>query len=164
MLNGDSARIDEIGDLMAHDDRPVDQASNEVQFALAIVRMTDAPAKAGRLRTGAPADISDPALCATPPPKPNPLRPTDYGVYAIEGDSLTELQLLPGRPPDIRIAVSAALKMPSRTVPPTGHPKIHRIPPRCRRQYFGPRGSSCRRQGCARVLRRGRRQTARGWR
>ncbi|WP_426434882.1 hypothetical protein [Bradyrhizobium genosp. P] len=64
------------------------------------------------------------APAPTPPPKPNPLRPTDYGVYAIEGDSLTELQLLPGRAPDVRIAVSAALKMPSHTVLPSGHPRF----------------------------------------
>lgn len=58
------------------------------------------------------------------PPKANLLRPTDYGVYAIVNDSLTELQLLPGRPPDIRIAVSAALKIPSRPGLPNGHPKF----------------------------------------
>jgi hypothetical protein len=59
-----------------------------------------------------------------PPAKPDPLRPTDYGVYAISNDQLAELQLLPGRPPDIRVAVSAALKVPSRTVLPNGHPKF----------------------------------------
>jgi hypothetical protein len=59
-----------------------------------------------------------------PPPKPNPLRPTDYGVYAINNDSLAELQLLPGRPPDVRVAVSAALKVPSHTVLPNGHPRF----------------------------------------
>jgi hypothetical protein len=32
--------------------------------------------------------------------------------------------LLPGRPPDIRVAVSAALKMPSHTILPNGHPKF----------------------------------------
>src|SRR5258708_6221097 len=51
-----------------------------------------------------PAQVaSDPA----PEPsraKPATLRPTDYGVYAISNDSLIELQLLPGRPPDIRVA------------------------------------------------------------
>jgi hypothetical protein len=56
--------------------------------------------------------------------KPNPLRPTDYGVYAVGNDSLAELQLLPGRPPDIRVAVSAALKVPSRTILPNGRPKF----------------------------------------
>ncbi|WP_407165400.1 hypothetical protein [Bradyrhizobium sp. ORS 111] len=64
------------------------------------------------------------AAVPAPPPKPNPLRPTDYGVYAVEGDSLTELQLLPGRPPDIRVAVSAALRTPSHTVLSSGHPQF----------------------------------------
>jgi hypothetical protein len=59
-----------------------------------------------------------------PPAKPNPLRPTDYGVYAVDNDSLIELQPLPGRAPDIRVAVSAALKMPGHTVLPNGHPKF----------------------------------------
>jgi hypothetical protein len=58
------------------------------------------------------------------PAKPNPLRPTDYGVYAVSGDSLIELQLLPGRPPDIRVAVSAALRVSSRALLPNGHPKF----------------------------------------
>ena len=61
-----------------------------------------------------------------PPPQAKPalLRPTDYGVYAVSDDSLTELQLLPGRPPDIRVGVSAALKIPSRTFLSNGHPKF----------------------------------------
>jgi hypothetical protein len=58
------------------------------------------------------------------PAKPNPLRPTDYGVYAVSNDSLTELQLLPGRPPDIRVAVSAALTVPNKTFLSNGHPKF----------------------------------------
>jgi hypothetical protein len=69
---------------------------------------------------------SNPApLAAQPSPaRPNPLRPTDYGVYAVNNDSLTELQLLPGRPPDIRVAVSAALTVPNKTFLPNGHPKF----------------------------------------
>jgi hypothetical protein len=64
-----------------------------------------------------------------PPPtptsaKPAPLRPTDYGVYAVSNDALAELHLLPGRAPDIRVAVSAALKTPSETLLPNGHPKF----------------------------------------
>jgi hypothetical protein len=52
------------------------------------------------------------------------LRPTDYGVYAVDNDSLIELQPSPGRAPDIRVAVSAALKMPGHTVLPNGHLKF----------------------------------------
>lgn len=55
----------------------------------------------------------------------SPLRPTDYGVYAAANeDSLTELTLLPGRPPDIRVAVSAAFKAPDQAPLPNGHPKF----------------------------------------
>jgi hypothetical protein len=64
------------------------------------------------------------AVAPSPPAKPKPLRPTDYGVYAVDNDSLIELRPLPGRPPDIRVAVSAALKMPSHTVLPDGHPRF----------------------------------------
>jgi hypothetical protein len=59
-----------------------------------------------------------------PAARPAQLRPTDYGVYANTNDSLIELQLLPSRPPDVRVAVSAALKAPSRTFLPNGHPKF----------------------------------------
>jgi hypothetical protein len=67
--------------------------------------------------------INDPILGSLPP-KPAPLRPTDYGIYAASNDALFELNLLPGRPLDIRVAVSAAFKMPSRTILPNGHPKF----------------------------------------
>ena len=79
-------------------------------------------------QTAAQAPTPVPAIADTtpkpPPAKPNPLRPNDYGVYAISNDSLAELQLLPSRPPDIRVAVSAALKVPSQTMLPNGHPKF----------------------------------------
>jgi hypothetical protein len=72
----------------------------------------------------APTPVSSEPAAPPPPPKPAPLRPTDYGVYAVSNNALTGLQLLPGRPPDIRVAVSAAFKMPSRAVLPNGHPKF----------------------------------------
>lgn len=56
--------------------------------------------------------------------KPTPLRPQDYGIYAVSNDQLSELQLLPGRAPDLRVAVSAAIKVSSQTVLPNGHPKF----------------------------------------
>ena len=58
------------------------------------------------------------------PAKPAPLRPTDYGVYAVSNDALIGLSPLPGRPPDIRVAVSAAITTPSHTILPNGHPKF----------------------------------------
>ena len=40
--------------------------------------------------------------------------PTEYGVYAIANGRLTELDLLPIRAPDPRVAVSASISTPSR--------------------------------------------------
>jgi hypothetical protein len=74
----------------------------------------------------APAQVSnDPVAVPAPPPaKPMPLRPTDYGVYAVSDDALFEMHLLPGRALDARVAVSAAFGTPSQTVLPNGHPKF----------------------------------------
>lgn len=58
-----------------------------------------------------------------PPVKP-PLTPTAYGVYAISADKLYELEQLPGRAPDLRIAISALILTPSRTMLPDGHLKF----------------------------------------
>ena len=71
----------------------------------------------------APSEVSNHSLPAPPPAKPA-LRPKDYGVYAISNDALIELSLLPIRSPDIRVAVSASLTTPSRTILPNGHPKF----------------------------------------
>lgn len=68
-----------------------------------------------------PADSQQAALTA-PSPKPrSPLVPTAYGIYGVSGDKLYELELLPGRAPDIRVAISAAITTPSRTILPNGH-------------------------------------------
>jgi hypothetical protein len=94
-----------------------------------LLALTDSPPRPGWQTASEtprpPAQIANaPAAPPPPPAKPAPLRPTDYGVYAIRDDSLSELQLLPGRSPDIRIAVSAAIKVPSRTILTNGHPKF----------------------------------------
>jgi hypothetical protein len=41
--------------------------------------------------------------------------PSDYGVYALDNDTLSELYALPERVPDKRIAVSTPIDRPSRT-------------------------------------------------
>jgi hypothetical protein len=64
------------------------------------------------------------ATAALPPPQKSPLTPTSYGVYAISEDKLYELELLPGRAPDPRVAISAAILTPSRTTLPDGHLKF----------------------------------------
>ena len=72
-----------------------------------------------------PSLASNNSVPAPPPAKPAAtLRPTDYGVYAISNDALIELSLLPIRPPDIRVAISAALTIPSRTILPNGRFKF----------------------------------------
>jgi hypothetical protein len=58
------------------------------------------------------------------PPARSPLTPTAFGVYAISADKLYELELLPGRAPDPRVAISAAILTPSRTTLPDGHVKF----------------------------------------
>jgi len=58
---------------------------------------------------------------AAEPPKPDPLLPTSYGIYAVSGGKLYELEPLQGRAPDIRVAVSAAITTPSQTVLPDGN-------------------------------------------
>lgn len=83
----------------------------------------DLPAQERAMASPPVQPVSAPA--PTPPPaKPDPLRPTDYGIYAVADNRLVELPLLPGKAPDIRVAVSAALKAPSPTVLPNGHPKF----------------------------------------
>ncbi len=57
-----------------------------------------------------------PSPTSHPPPAPTapgfPL-PSSFGVYAIDGDRLVELKPLPGRVPDPRVAISAAITTPS---------------------------------------------------
>jgi hypothetical protein len=73
---------------------------------------------------GTPASaMADTALNRSPPPPSFP-RPTDYGVYALGDDALTELRLLPGRSPDARVAISAAFRLPGKVSLPNGHPEF----------------------------------------
>src|SRR5215475_13921909 len=57
----------------------------------------------------------------TPPPQPLgfPL-PTIYGIYAVSGGQLFELEPLVGRVPDQKVFMSTPVKMASRTVLPDG--------------------------------------------
>jgi len=50
----------------------------------------------------------------------SPLVPRTFGVFAISADQLFELQALPGRVPDARVAISAAINSPSLTSVPDG--------------------------------------------
>jgi hypothetical protein len=52
---------------------------------------------------------------------PSPVVPSSFGIYAISNDKLYELDLLPGRAPDPRIAISSLITTPGRTALPDGH-------------------------------------------
>jgi len=52
---------------------------------------------------------------------PSPALPTSFGIYAVSQDKLYELDLLPGRAPDMRVAISPVITTHSRTTLPAGH-------------------------------------------
>jgi len=56
-----------------------------------------------------------PEAAPAPPASPGFPLPTDYGVYAIHGDDLSELSALAERVPDKRIAISTPVNRPSHT-------------------------------------------------
>ncbi len=62
---------------------------------------------------------TSPVLPAQPASPPGTL-PSVYGVYAVSGTKLYELEPLFGRPPDLRMFMSAIFKTPSHTVVPDG--------------------------------------------
>jgi hypothetical protein len=64
------------------------------------------------------------ATLAQPETPPDPLVPTTFGVYAISDGKLFTLALLPGRAPSPRVAISAAISAPPKTVLPDGHIKF----------------------------------------
>jgi hypothetical protein len=78
--------------------------------------------------TGATSDKIAAQREATPvaidPPKTAPLLPTTYGIYAVSAGKLFELEPLQFRAPDMRVAVSAVITTPSRTVLPDGNLKF----------------------------------------
>jgi hypothetical protein len=57
-------------------------------------------------------------------PGPPPLLPTTFGIYALSDSQLQELKQLPGKVPDPRVAVSAAISTPSETTIPGGDAKF----------------------------------------
>ncbi|UFZ01801.1 hypothetical protein LQG66_21050 [Bradyrhizobium ontarionense] len=66
-----------------------------------------------------------PIAAATPAaPARDPRLPTAYGVYAATADRLFDLQQLPGRVPDPRVAISAAITKPSETTLPDGRARF----------------------------------------
>ena len=72
----------------------------------------------------APTPVPTGADLEVPEPTKPSLRPKAYGVYSESGDKLYELQALPGRAPDLRIAISAAITRPVGTIVPDGKLKF----------------------------------------
>jgi hypothetical protein len=64
------------------------------------------------------------AVLRLPEPPPDPLVPTSFGVYAISDGKLFTLETLPGRAPSPRVAISAAISAPPKTVLPDPHIKF----------------------------------------
>jgi hypothetical protein len=63
------------------------------------------------------------AAASSPGPLPFPL-PSDYGIYALSNGALTELNVLPERVPDKRIAMSTPVTQPSRTTVADGRTRF----------------------------------------
>jgi hypothetical protein len=70
-----------------------------------------------------PAAAEAKTATASSSPLPFPL-PSDYGVYVVNNAALSELQLLPARVPDKRIAMSTPVNQPSRTTIADGKAKF----------------------------------------
>ena len=62
-----------------------------------------------------------PAPVDPQPAAPSPTTPTAFGIYAVSDGKLHELDVLPGRAPDPRIAISSIITGNSRTTLPDGH-------------------------------------------
>jgi hypothetical protein len=88
-------------------------------------RFREAPSLEAARQTPVPAKVDPRPVAAEPePPKMTRLLPTSFGIYAIDGEKLYELEPLQGRAPDIRVAVSAVILTPSKTVLPDGNIKF----------------------------------------
>jgi hypothetical protein len=70
-----------------------------------------------------PTNSAKPTVANTPS-EPSLAIPSNYGVYALENDVLSELYALPERVPDKRIAVSTPIERPSRTTLAEGKAKF----------------------------------------
>ena len=86
----------------------------------------------GYIAVNQPAPILPKANIAAPPKSaptaveqksvaPSPTVPTAFGIYAVSDGKLHELDVLPGRAPDPRIAISSIITANSRTTLPDGH-------------------------------------------
>jgi hypothetical protein len=96
-----------------------------LRSGLALIRSRTVPSGEVTHVVAKPVMVPPPVQAAPPPPPPDdPLIPKAYGVYAVSGGKLFPLELLPGRAPDPRVAVSAPISTPSTTVLPDQHIKF----------------------------------------
>jgi hypothetical protein len=65
-------------------------------------------------------NLAAPAKVLSRPGMPNIPMPSAYGIYAVSNGQLTELDLLPIKVPDQRIAISSPISTPSRAHLPIG--------------------------------------------
>jgi hypothetical protein len=80
-----------------------------------------APSEAASRHTPVAADVKTTAALSNPLPF---ALPSDYGVYAVTNDTLSELHLLSEQVPDKRVAMSTPVSEPSRTTLPNGKAKF----------------------------------------
>ena len=73
-----------------------------------------------KANTAAPAK-SAPTAVEPKSAEPSPTVPTAFGIYAVSDGKLHELDVLPGRAPDPRIAISSIITANSRTTLTDGH-------------------------------------------
>lgn len=73
-----------------------------------------------KTNTAAPAK-SAPTAVEPKSAEPSPTVPTAFGIYAVSDGKLHELDVLPGRAPDPRIAISSIITANSRTTLTDGH-------------------------------------------
>lgn len=69
--------------------------------------------------TAAPTEVASATTDPRPAAQP-PTVPTSFGIYAVSDGKLYELDVLPGRAPDPRVAISSIITTPSRTTLPDG--------------------------------------------
>jgi hypothetical protein len=91
---------------------------------LSILKINGEAAVVASKTVAKPAPVPVEARTAQPESPLDPLVPTSFGVYAISGGKLFTLELLPGRAPSPRVAISAAISAPPKTVLPDGHIKF----------------------------------------
>jgi hypothetical protein len=74
-----------------------------------------------KANTAAASPKSAPTTVDPPSVPPSPTAPTAFGIYAVSDGKLHELDVLPGRAPDPRIAISSIITGNSRTTLSDGH-------------------------------------------